>query len=173
MLLALDLSTKSTGFAIFNIETKELIAYGCLVEKNTNVLNRIPSMENKIIDLFKKYKITKVVAEEVLMNETLKDSCYGNQKTLKALLYLQGAISIRVFKDYKLEIEYIQANVWRSIIGIKVGRGIKRETLKKEDIRFAAQTYSLDQASLTDDEADAICIGHAYLHKTEKKISAW
>ena len=51
---------------------------------------------------------------------------------------------------------------WRSTCGIKIGRGVMRETLKEADIKFANQTYNLTVTS--DDEADAICIGHAYLY---------
>ena len=49
---------------------------------------------------------------------------------------------------------------------------VKRETLKEADIRFANETYKLNITS--DDTADAICIGHAYLHpSTESNELNW
>ena len=61
----------------------------------------------------------------------------------------------------KIKIEFIYASSWRKECGIKTGAGVKRETLKKNDIDFVKKTYNLD---VNDDIADAICIGYAYNH---------
>jgi hypothetical protein len=70
-------------------------------------------------------------------------------------------------KHPKVKLELVYPGSWRSVCGIKIGRGVKRETLKEADVRFANETYNLSVTS--DDEADAICIGHAYLHPKEDK----
>lgn len=59
-----------------------------------------------------------------------------------------------------IKIEYIYPSQWRKNCGIKTGRGIKRDSLKKADIDFVKQRYNL---SVNDDIADAICIAHGYL----------
>ena len=55
--------------------------------------------------------------------------------------------------------EYVYPGTWRKDCGIRTGRGIKREALKKADIQFVKDNYNID---VNDDIADAICIGHAY-----------
>ena len=60
----------------------------------------------------------------------------------------------------KVKIIYTYPSEWRAACGIHTGPRIKREELKAADIKFASETYG---SISNDDEADAICIGHAYL----------
>ena len=60
-------------------------------------------------------------------------------------------------------VEYLYPSEWRSVCGLKTGRGIKREELKKQDIEFAANKYNIQ---VNDDIADAIGIGYAWLKRT-------
>ena len=53
-------------------------------------------------------------------------------------------------------------------IGIKTGRGVKRESLKTKDIEFVRENYGLD---VNDDEADAICIGHSVVQQLDEEIN--
>ena len=53
----------------------------------------------------------------------------------------------------------MQANKWRKNLGIKTGRGIKRENLKPLDIKYVKDTYGIDA---NDDVCDAICLYTAY-----------
>jgi len=45
---------------------------------------------------------------------------------------------------------------------MKQGRGIKRETLKNQDIKYVEDKYNI---KVNDDEADAICIFDSYWTK--------
>ena len=118
-------------------------------------------MRDKIIELVKKYNITKVVMEEVRpeqysIDEEALYSHLRNPATAKLLYWLQGVISIALYEyDKKIETEFILPNSWRSKIGIKVGRGIKRDELKAADIRYVKDNYGF---IVNDDEADAIGI---------------
>ena len=49
-------------------------------------------------------------------------------------------------------------------MGIKNGRGIKRQTLKEADIEFVKNKYRIN---VNDDVADAICIGLAQYTKQD------
>lgn len=159
-LLALDASTKATGCAIF--KDKELMASTVITASSNDLYKRIHKMVDNILAIVEQIGINKIVMEEVIPDHT------KNTNTFKALMYLQALIHIELHDKFpKVEIELVYPSSWRSICGIKNGRGIKREQEKAEDIKFANKTYNLTLTS--DDQADAICIGHAYLHPKEEK----
>lgn len=119
-------------------------------------------MVDGVKEILDKYStIDKIVVEEVR-----PDVGSSNIQTHRALSWLQAAFAIMVHDDYKkIEIEYIYPSSWRAKCGIQTGRGIKRTTLKQADINFVKENYGIE---VNDDIADAICIGHAYIHKEEK-----
>ena len=166
MLLSLDLSTKSSGFAIFDGD--KLVKSGCITSASTDMIKRIHIMIDGIQTLLDNYlDIDTIVVEEVR-----PEGGYGvgNQKTHKALMYLQAALEFLVHDNYskKVKIEYIYPSSWRAAIGIKTGRGVKRTSLKEQDIDFVKEHFGLD---VNDDEADAICIGFAQNQKVETEIN--
>ena len=69
-----------------------------------------------------------------------------------------------------LEIEYIMPNEWRAKVGIRTGRGVKRETLKSADIKFVYDTFGIE---VNDDIADACGIGWAYIKDSQKQVFDW
>lgn len=152
ILLAIDASTKSTGYAIF--KDKELIGHGVITASSPNLFKRLKRMSSVLEELVKKYNPDKVYLEEVL-----PDDVRHNQTVYKALVYLQGYIR-GMLDNYKLDAELIVASSWRKKCGIKTGAGIRREPLKLKDIAFVKSKYNI---SVGDDEADAICIGHAMI----------
>jgi hypothetical protein len=84
-------------------------------------------------------------------------------------MWLQAGIAFMLHDNYKkLELEYIYPSSWRAAIGIKTGRGIKRASLKTQDIEWVKANYGLD---VNDDEADAICIGYSCCHDEESEIN--
>lgn len=150
-ILSLDLSTKSSGFAIF--EDKELKDYGCFQNTSTKLLTRIKFMRDEIKKILSKYQINKIILEEV------RPDFGGNIQTHRALMWLQAAVMLMLDDDFpKLEIEYTYPSEWRAACGIKNGRGIKREQAKQLDIDFVKNTFNID---VNDDIADAICIGYS------------
>lgn len=163
-ILALDLSTKSSGWAVY--ESTELKDYGCITSASTNLIKRIYIMSDGIEDVLNKYKIDKIIVEEVR-----PEGGYGvgNQKTYKALMWLQAKIAFLIYEKFKkIEIEYIYPSSWRASIGIKTGRGIKRTSLKQADIDFVKEKYNID---VNDDIADAICIGYSNFNKQSNEIN--
>ncbi len=165
MILALDMSTKNTGYAIFN--EGELITYGEIGASSTILLKRIRVMTNRINELLKEYPITKIVAEEVIPETGART----NIKTQRALMYLQAALELLIYDNYsKIKIEYIYPSSWRAKCGIKNGRGVKRETLKEADINYVIGTFNI---KTNDDIADAICIGHSMFLAEESNEVNW
>ena len=154
-LLSLDLSTHSSGWAIF--EDDVLKDYGCITSSSTDVIKRIHIMIDNIAKILDKNKIDKIIVEEVR-----PEGGYGvgNIKTHKALMWLQAATAFLIHDNYSsIEIEYIYPSSWRAALNIKNGRGIKRQTLKEADIAFVKEKYNID---VNDDIADAICIGLSF-----------
>lgn len=162
MILSLDLSTKSSGYAVLDIDGK-LLDYGCETSASTDLIKRIYIMRDAIDTILQKYpNITKVIAEEVRPQGGYG---VGNQKTQKALMYLQAAFEFLIHDKYpKIEIEYIQPSSWRAALGIKNGRGVTRTTLKEADMTFIKEKFNID---VNDDIADAICIGLAIINKLD------
>lgn len=167
MILSLDLSTKSSGWAIF--KEQELINYGCITSSSTDLIKRIHIMIDEIDRILQENEISKIIVEEVR-----PEGGYGvgNQKTHKALMYLQAALEFLIHDNYnkKVEIEYIFPSSWRAKCGIKNGRGIKRTSLKEADIAFVKENFNLD---VNDDEADAICIGFANFKNDDNNEINW
>lgn len=168
-ILALDLSSKSSGWAT---EIDDKLEYGCITSSSTDKNKRIIIMREGVIELIKKYNITKVIMEEVRPETYDKDeeelySHLRNSQTAKTLYWLQGVIAIAIYEyNKKIDIDFIQPNSWRSKIGIKTGAGIKRDVLKQKDIEYVKNNFNLD---VNDDEADAIGILQSQLHPIEKK----
>lgn len=160
-ILALDGSTHSTGWAIFNDAT--LCDYGCITATSSDVIKRIEKMQKDIQLLLTNHSdITKVIMEEVR-----PDQGFQNLKTHKALMYLQAAITFLIHDDFPaVTIEMVYPSSWRKQCGIKTGSGIKRASLKQADIAFVQQQFKI---TVNDDVADAIGIGYA----STQNESAW
>jgi Holliday junction resolvasome RuvABC endonuclease subunit len=158
VLLTIDASTKSTGWAIF--EDTQLTNYGVITATSSNLYKRIDKMITEIDKLVEQYQPTDIVIEEVLPADVR-----NNNNVFKALIYLQGFICHTLDK-YKIIPTFIVASHWRRLCGIKTGSSIKRESLKSKDIAFVKKEYGID---VNDDIADAICIGYATLHEHDNK----
>lgn len=163
-ILALDASTKSTGYAIY--KDSKLIESGCIAHSSSNLYMRIKYMIQEIEKLLEKYSdIEKIVLEEVRPEE--KGQNKSNFKTFKALMYLQGGIALMLYDKYrKVTMDFMYPSEWRSKCGIHTGPHIYREQLKRASIDFTKTTFGLN---VNDDEADAIGIGYAYTRVEEPK----
>ena len=152
--LAIDASSKSTGIAIFQ-DTK-LIHYECISSSKPDVYERIQIMKDRILHLYEIYRPTNIVMQDVLPEDVKH-----NQQVFKVLIYLQAAIVLSLNWQYNVKnIQLYTASHWRSLCGIRTGRGIKRETLKKASIQLIKKEY---QINVNDDISDAICLGRAYV----------
>lgn len=162
-LLAIDGSTKCTGIAIY--EDDKLIFVDVIKSSSQNLLKRIRIMQKGVEELIEKYNIDTVVIEEVLpkYNKGGEDDnqVCKNNKTLKALLYLQHGFMLVLEKFNLANYDFMYPSEWRKLCGIKNGRGVKRDIGKKLDIRFVADTFNIKD--INDDAADAVGLGYGYL----------
>lgn len=157
--LALDLSTKNTGWAVF--ENKKLIDSGCIAATSTNVLNRINKITEELRVIYDKYTPDNIIVEEVLPEDVKH-----NQQAFKALMYMQASIALEFNKNGK-KLEFYTPSEWRKKCGIRTGPGVTRDMAKAADIKFVKDNYNLD---VNDDIADAICIGYAYTNGKSASI---
>lgn len=162
-ILALDASTKSTGWSIFNNE--KLIEYGCFTATSTDLIKRIYKITEEIKLLLLNHQVDKIILEEVRT-----DGIYGaNSKVWKALAQLQASINFMIYNNFpNISIEYIYPSSWRKNCGIHTGRGIKREALKEADINFVKQKFGIE---VNDDIADSIGIGQSYIITQDNEIN--
>lgn len=151
--LALDLSSKSTGWSFF--EGEKLITYGCITCANPDSLFRIKKMTEEIKKIHQNFKPDSVICEDILPEDV-----HHNQNVFRTLQYLQAAVVLGLH-DLGQKVEFYVSSEWRKKCGIKTGRGIKRDSLKFADVKFVKDNYNID---VNDDIADAICIGWAYTH---------
>jgi len=151
-ILALDASTKRTGFAYFKDNE---IQYGAISSSSTAPEKRISVMRDEILKIVKQENIDTIIMEEVRPDGM-------NQHTGKLLTWLQGCIVVAVFEYNKnIKVDFIGASSWRSKLGLQ-GYRVLRQKQKELDIEFANTTYLLNLTSEMDDEADAICVLTAY-----------
>lgn len=147
--LALDLSTKRTGWAT---RANGKLEYGAISSSSTAVAKRIDKITKEVVELIKKYDIDEIIAEDVRPTGL-------NQHTGRVLMWLQGNVAVAAFMEKGIVIQLSGASVWRSKLHIKQGRGVQRESQKQYDIKYVKDTYGLD---LPDDECDAIGLLDSY-----------
>lgn len=158
-LLSLDLSTKSSGYAVG--ENGKLESHGCIAASSKDVVKRIIKMRDELSEVIKSNKIDKIVMEEVRPEY--------NSHTNKVLMWLQAVIVVAAYEvNPKIQCDFVGPSEWRAALKIKQGRGITRETLKPRDIQYVELKYGI---TVNDDEADAICLFDAYWEKFDNEIN--
>ena len=155
-LLALDMSTKSTGYAIY--KHNKLIQYNYITATSNDLFNRIKVMMNSINKILQQnLDLEYVVMEEV------RQQGFINVKTYKALMYLQGCVQMMIHQKFKhLQTDFLYPSSWRRICKVKQGPGILRKQQKQLDIQWVKDNFNI---TVNDDIADAIGIGYGYINK--------
>lgn len=145
-LLALDQSSKCTGWSIF--KDGVLHEYGHFTFNDTNIGDRLCKIRTKILNLIDDYRIDEIIFEDI----QLQEDAHNNVKTFKILAEVYGIVD-QLCYEYKIPCQSVMASSWKSKLGIK---GRKREEQKQNALNFISSKYHIQP---TQDEADAICIG--------------
>ena len=104
-LLALDLSTKSSGYALG--EKDNLLKHGYISASSKDVIKRIIKMRDQIAEIIIENNIQKIVMEQVRPEY--------NSHTNKVLMWLQAAIAIKTYEiNPKIQCDFIGASEWRA-----------------------------------------------------------
>lgn len=152
ILIALDESTTSTGYAIF--KDKELIDYGAIVQKSKdkNILERVSNIIDEIEDLLGYYEPNDIVLENVQITMSAP--------TAKSLMGLQFIIELMAFRK-NIKCTTVRTAHWRKVLGLSNSPKINRAAKKQEAMDYVKNKYNIDEK--IDDVTDAICIGECYL----------
>lgn len=155
-IIALDMSTKSTGVAIY--KHNKLTQYTCITATSNDLFSRIKVMMNAINKILEE----NLDLEYVIMQQVRQEG-FVNIKTYKALMYLQGCIQMIIHQKFKhLQTDFLYPSQWRKVCKIKQGRGVQRKQQKELDIQWVKDNFNLQ---VNDDIADAIGLGYGYINK--------
>ena len=145
ILLALDQSSRITGWAIFH--DQELIDSGTFTLKSDDLGERLVAYRKKLEQLVEKYEIEEVAFEDIQMQNQI-----NNVQTFKILAEIFG-----VTQEYLAEQKYfyhiVSSNTWKSKLNIK---GRTRAEQKKNCQQWVQDTFN---KKVSQDESDAIAIG--------------
>ena len=154
-LLALDQSSRCSGWAIFDDE--ELVNSGTFTLKSDDIGERLVDYKKHVEKLICDNEIEEIAFEDIQMQNQI-----NNVQTFKILAEIFG-----VTQEYLVEQGYfyhvVSSNTWKSQLNIK---GKQRVEQKKN-----AQAYVLEHYNkkVSQDEADAICIGSCVILQNKKK----
>lgn len=156
-ILALDTSTKVSGYAIFN--NKKLIRYSSIDKSDKKDGNkRMRDMVENIITLIKREAPDVVVIEETVVTR--------NPQTQRTLSMILGAVfGCCVINNFNYC--SIRPTQWRKLVrrdDEKLPR--KRDELKLWSINKVAELYGIQEIS--DDISDAILIGQAFINMNQE-----
>ena len=156
-LLALDQSSKITGYAIFN--NGKLETYGKFEFDHPNLDYRLVQIKNEILSIVQRQSITEVVYEDIQQQNNI----VNNVQTFKVLAEVYGVIS-EALEERKIPHSTVLAATWKSFLGIK---GKNRQEQKQNAQNYVVKTYGVKP---TQDECDAICIG---AYKSKYSANDW
>lgn len=149
-ILSLDLSTKSSGYAVF--EDEKLIDYGVIKSTDEDLLVRGNYMAEFVRLLCEKYGKFDLVGIEEL-------KVLSNQATLVKLAQVQGMV-LRELKDQ--EVKFVMPTVWRK----KFKLNGKRADAKAKAIELCKELgYEVE----CDDDAEAILLGIYFQKGVDKE----
>jgi len=140
--LALDDSTTTTGWAIF--DDKDLIAYGEYNAPSLELIDRIMTVEDWLISMINNWNPNIIALEDIQMQK--------NVQLFKALAKLQGVLEICI-KRKKIQYYIVHSQTWKAYCKI-IGKN--RTDQKKSAQLIVSKLYKI---KVSKDESDAICIG--------------
>ena len=145
-LLALDQSSRITGYAIFIDEN--LIAHGSINLTEEDVGQRLVLIRKEVTKLIHKYNINEIAFEDIQMQASVGN----NVQTFKILAEVFGVI-LMLCTELKINYTIVSSNTWKSTLKIK---GKKRSEQKRDAQRYVLEKYGIKAIQ---DTVDAICIG--------------
>lgn len=160
--LALDQAARTSGWAFF--KDGALKECGTFTIKPTlSMARRLGAFWEHLNDLYYTLEFDQLVYEGIQYQ--------NNAETHKKLAYIQAAILLwSDFEDIPAE-EMIPSH-WRKVLSEKfhIKFGGKRAEQKRAAQAFVGDKYGLD---VSEDCADAVCIGTAYMAQKTKRKSAF
>lgn len=155
-LLAIDQSSRTTGYAIF--ENGILQKYDKFTFEDADVITRLLKIENKINEIIDNENITNIAIEEIQLQAN-----NNNVATYKVLAFVMATILL-ICKRKNIPYEIIASSTWKSVCGIK---GRARAEQKKNAQIFVQEEFGIKAIQ---DIVDAICLGYSISKEDRNKI---
>ena len=166
-ILALDQATKVTGYSIF--DDGKLVKVGTFTTTSDDEVARCVSVKNWFLSMLQSWKPDYVGIEGIQYQPKVFDGdTVGSVTLFQTLAHLQGILLITCHEQ-GIHYRVCPTNTWRNVCGVK---GRARADKKRSMQMIAKQWYNINA---TDDEADAIGIGHYMTTVVNKNttVSNW
>ena len=163
IVMGIDGSTTSSGWAIFESEGCKRIASGRIQPKGENWREKIKQEWILFSKIIEKYRPEKIYMEDVPMKD--------GKSTILKLGSVQG-MAICLSSQYDIEIIFLLPSEWRSGLGLYDGtrQGTHRDILKRKAVETANKFFGLDllknkkkSKKNEDDEAEALLIAYSQI----------
>lgn len=163
--LALDQASKTTGYAIF--DDGKLVKYGKFSASNEDDIERFALMKEWLMSMISNWRPDHIGIEGIQYQEEGSGQKMG-VTVFQTLARLQGILMLTCH-EAKIPYTICPTNTWRHSCGVK---GKTRSDKKRSMQLLAKQWYDI---TVTDDEADAIGIGHHLVNHIKKntEITNW
>lgn len=159
--LALDQASKVTGYAIF--DDAKLIKYGTFSTTTNDDVERFEMIRSWLLSMIASWRPDYIGLEGIQFQEEGEGHKMG-VTVFQTLARLQG-ILMMVCYDSKIPFEICPTNTWRHSCGVKG----KARTDKKRSMQLLVQQWY--NIKVTEDEADAIGIGHHLVNFIQKNTT--
>lgn len=154
-LLALDQSTRVTGWSIF--EEGKPIKYGKIDLKEDDLGKRLVELRKQVIELIKEENIDEVAFEDIQLQKTVDGrESVNNVQTFKALSEVYGVV-LELVVEMDIKYHIVSSSSWKSTCNIK---GKQRTEQKKNAQLYIQEKYGIN---VIQDICDSICIGEHVL----------
>ena len=163
--LALDQASKTTGYAIFDNDT--LVKYGKFTATCEDDIERFALMKEWLVSMINNWHPDHIGIEGIQFQEEGQAQRMG-VTVFQTLARLQGILMLTCH-EAKIPYTICPTNTWRHGCGVK---GKTRTDKKRSMQMLAKQWYDI---TITDDEADAIGIGHYLVSHIQKntEVTNW
>lgn len=151
-ILAFDQATNISGWAVF--DNTELIQCGSIKMNQATSIEKIEGTRQWIASMIDMWNPDRVVIEDIQLQQfgAKNSNNIEGVTTYKVLAQLQGVL-LNYFFINNIQYDVVHAATWRKFCGVK---GRTRADKKKSAQLLVKEWYD---AYVTQDEADAICIG--------------
>ena len=166
-ILSIDQATNVSGWAVF--DNKKLVKYGVFSSPHASSLEKINDVKNWLLNMIISWRPDRVIIEDIQYQRNYDGGADGvvGVTTFKVLAQLQGVIE-NLFFTNKVIFDVAHTSVWREYNSIK---GKTRADKKKSAQFIVKELYGIN---VSQDEADAICIGRYGLSlRKEVSFSEW
>ena len=159
--LALDQASRVTGYAIY--DDAKLVKYGTFTTSAEDEVERFAMIKSWLLSMISSWHFDFIGIEGIQYQDTSEGNKMG-VTVFQTLARLQGVVML-ICHEAKIPFEICPTNTWRHVCGVKG----KTRTDRKRSMKLLVQQWY--DIKVSEDEADAIGIGHYLVQYIQKNTS--